>query len=295
MSRRGGFTLVELLVVIAIIGVLVALLIPAVQYARESARRVACVNNLKQIGLAAIQHENVQRRYANRVEMPRNQPSWIVAIFPYMEESTLFNEWSLAVGYPQPRTPAPTVRPYSAIVATTIASLYCPSRRPATTYPTRNLGLAAHTDYALNGGAAKAPDQLNQVQLPGIWEPTPRGGQPKSVRWKDVKDGLSKTYLIAEKAVSRDQYTTGQADGDNGSIYDCPRGNCVRFAKRAPGPDVWKSEDCWGCHSFGSAHASSFNAVFCDGSVHTVTFDISFPAHAALASRAGRDRSDFVD
>jgi prepilin-type N-terminal cleavage/methylation domain-containing protein/prepilin-type processing-associated H-X9-DG protein len=299
MKRRAGFTLVELLVVIAIIGILMALLAPAVQYAREAARRVSCFNNLKQVGLAAIQHESVKKEYANKVEVARNQPSWIVAIFPFMEEKALFDEWAANVGYPKPHTPPPVTRSYNAIVATPIASLYCPTRRPVANYPTRNLGPAAHTDYALNGGASKLPDQF-LVQLPGIWERNgPLGGgaaiRTKPVRLKDVKDGVSKTYLIAEKAVSRDQYTTGLDQGDNGSIFDCPRGNCVRFAKRVPGPDVVQAQNCWNCHSFGSAHATSFNAVFCDGSVHSITFDISFPAHAALASRAASDRSDFYD
>src|SRR6478752_10469077 len=88
--RQRGFTLVELLVVIAIIGVLVALLLPAVQSAREAARRMRCQNNLKQIGLASHNHHDVLG------EMPRGMSpvtgmSWHVHILPYIEQSAIFN------------------------------------------------------------------------------------------------------------------------------------------------------------------------------------------------------------
>jgi prepilin-type N-terminal cleavage/methylation domain-containing protein len=290
MERRAGFTLVELLVVIAIIGILVALLLPAIQYARESARRVSCANNLKQVGLAAIQHENLHKYYANRTESYNTEGTWITAIMPYMEENDLYNEWARAVGLRKGSLPS-AVRPLAEIVATPIASLYCPSRRPAAAYPARAQGnfLAAHTDYALNGGASTEPDKF-EVKWPGIWESLGLTNTFKRVRNKDVKDGLSKTYLISEKAVSANHYTSGRDPGDDSSIFACLRGNCVRWAKRVPVHDQLERENCWSCHSFGSAHPTSFNAVYCDGSVHSLTYEISFAAHAALASRAAGDK-----
>ena len=312
MTRRAGFTLIELLVVVAIIGILVAMLLPAVQYAREAARRVSCANNLKQVGLAAIQHENVHRYYASRADSHFSQGSWITDIMPFMEESSLANEWAQAVGLRRGLLPPTDARPIADIIATPVASLYCPSRRPVAAYPVGWLPLTmslkpngspeyepaavgAKTDYALNGGASLRPDEF-EVKWPGIWEAIEtRSNLVKRVRPKDVKDGLSKTYLVAEKSVSSDQYTTGLDQGDNYTIFDCARGNCVRFAKRVPEHDRRQSENCWRCHSFGSAHPSSFNAVYCDGSVHTLTYDISFQAHAALASRAAADRANLAD
>jgi Protein of unknown function (DUF1559) len=112
------------------------------------------------------------------------------------------------------------------------------------------------------------------------------------VRAKDVTDGLSKTYLVGEKSMAANQYETGTDQGDGGSIFDCMRGSCLRFAKRTPAHDSLPgagTESCWGCHSFGSAHASTWNAVLCDGSVRSLTYTMSFSTHKALASRAAGD------
>ncbi len=89
VRRNRGFTLVELLVVIAIIGILIALLLPAIQAAREAARRAACLNNLKQIGLAFQNMESALKKFPTGVHRPTGQSdsgwSWCIDILPYME------------------------------------------------------------------------------------------------------------------------------------------------------------------------------------------------------------------
>src|SRR5277367_746607 len=91
--RRRGFTLIELLVVIAIIAVLIALLLPAVQSAREAARRIQCVNNLKQLGLAMHNYQSA----INTLPQGMNGDAWgtwLNAILPYVEQQNLFSAWN---------------------------------------------------------------------------------------------------------------------------------------------------------------------------------------------------------
>jgi len=96
-GERGAFTLVELLVVIAIIGILVALLLPAIQAAREAARRSQCVNNMKQIGLA-VQNYASARKYLPPMRVADHQQTWLVLILPYLEEQGVSDLWDSKIG-----------------------------------------------------------------------------------------------------------------------------------------------------------------------------------------------------
>jgi prepilin-type N-terminal cleavage/methylation domain-containing protein len=321
-GQRRAFTLVELLVVIAIIGILIAMLTPAVQAAREAARRTQCANNLRQIGLACVAFERVNKRFANdagdfkqaTLQSDVNSPvypSWIVAILPFMEETATFNTWAQLSGY---RTGSPQVLPVAAITSlfsTAVPSLNCPTRRAAAAYPMKNamalygavITKAARSDYALNGGATRQLDGTEhadpQVTLPGIWQAAVVGGakgKSKIVRTRDITDGLSKTYFCAEKMIPMNLYESGQFWGDESCIYICPLGDCVRFAETPPQHDITTNFDnqqtCGACHNFGSAHPSTWNAVYCDGSVHSLSFTMSFATHSALASRAAGDSAN---
>lgn len=165
--RGAGFTLVELLVVIAIIGVLVALLLPAIQAAREAARRAQCINNLKQLGISCQLHIDAHGFLPSAgwgdwwVGCPdrgagRDQPgNWTYQLLPFIEESA---RSGLGSGF---KCGDPAARPaITQMMATPVSTFYCPSRRPPDAYPWTNTGsfnftpppLAAKSDYAANLG-----------------------------------------------------------------------------------------------------------------------------------------------
>ena len=134
IKKRAGFTLVELLVVIAIIGVLIAMLMPAVQSVRAAARRTQCMNNLRQIGLATINFHDVHNAFppartassTSVIPLLRKAgpESWFVRILPFIEQTSLYKEWDLTQEYSEQS---------EAAFATPIAALLCPTRHTTST------------------------------------------------------------------------------------------------------------------------------------------------------------------
>jgi prepilin-type N-terminal cleavage/methylation domain-containing protein len=167
---RRAFTLIELLVVIAIIGVLIAFLLPAIQSARESARRTECANNLKQIGLAQITYEQVQRCYANILYHEAGYPPiWEVAILPHMDGLSIFNTVTKVerIYVEQGSVVGPALQDLWRVYGMPIPTYYCPSRRAVAAYnqpfySPKNLApvYTARTDYALNNGAIQGQRAL---------------------------------------------------------------------------------------------------------------------------------------
>jgi prepilin-type N-terminal cleavage/methylation domain-containing protein len=133
-TGRTGFTLIELLVVIAIISILIGLLLPAVQSAREAANRIKCANNLKQIGLTMhLYHDQTQRLPPSRKTM-RESPSWAWLILPQLEQENLYKQWPAGWPYPglAPGAPvtADAVSLTNKILSTAVPIYSCPSFRP---------------------------------------------------------------------------------------------------------------------------------------------------------------------
>ncbi len=330
MNSRRAFTLVELLCVIAVVGVMIALLLPAIQSVREAARKTQCINHLKQLGLAHLQFEQVNRRFATASGTSALELRWPAQILPYIDEGPLLTTWGARLlksplAY-QVGSNDPEVKQFFAEVAAAPPKLfYCPSRRAPVGYPlwaskveeTGYLTFTVHPDtlrpvidYAICGGVAKSVSDGLSLK-PGISSKGPFNfGTTGLEQWpilidrrKDVTDGLSKTYLVGEKSMYASRYN-GEDMSDQcpnifagGYFIQC----ATRWAFQAPECDPYQpatgNEDraVWNGpipNNFGSAHPKTWNAVFCDGSVHSLSYSMSLATHQALATRAGGDTPD---
>ena len=248
---KTAFTLVELLVVITIIGILIALLLPAVQAAREAARRLQCTNNLKQIGLAALTHEQTHgflpgggwsAFWAGEPlrGFGQEQPGgWLYNILPYMELESLRN-----LGANEGPVGAKDRAGIAQCVGATVAAFYCPSRRKVAAYPFTLFkfgncepapSTGGRTDYAASGGDGNYtgsdffPTTITDgdTMAEDEWSRNPDGTynggyfttgvvyMHHNVKLRDIKDGASNTYLAGEKYLTPDHYLDGLSSSDN--------------------------------------------------------------------------------
>ena len=310
-----GFTLVELLVVIAIIGTLLALLLPAVQSARESARRVACGNNVRQLALGCLQHHDQQGFFPSGGwgwcwtgdpdrGFGRAQPgSWAYSILPSLEQLSLFT--MAADGQPDVVTAA-QLQQADAAAKIPVPTFVCPSRRTAQAYPTpiyvnqgetmRNAATPAaanRSDYKINGGSARitwntGPSHADGISGAGFINMADADGlaaQRSEIRAAHVRDGMSHTYLVGEKYLNPVDYATGLDICDDHSLFAGDDLDPVGWTDVAPAQDTAGVADFY---RFGSAHAGGFMMSMADGSTHTIGYDIDPAVHRLRGSRNDR-------
>lgn len=306
LSRRGAATLMEILVVISIIGMLLALLLPAVQASREAARRTTCQNHLKQLGLAMLNHESAKGCFPSggwgfawvgdpdRGTTLHQPGGWIYSVLPYVERTDLAR---LGAGEAAPQKKAAATQ----LVQIPLLILHCPSKgslslapwdptlQPANFNP---VAAFAQSDYAANGG-----DTVAKVTA---GPPSLAAGDNPSFAWPDtskcdgvvylrsqvspalVRDGLSQTYLIGEKHT-----LAGVPDpGDDQSAYSGYDYDTVRWTPPSapPLPDGGQV----GIDRFGASHPLGAQFVFCDGSVRSISFEIDPEIHRRLGNRQDR-------
>ena len=313
-----AFTLVELLVVIAIIGVLVALLLPAVQAAREAARRMSCSNNLKQIGLAMHGYHDVHKQLP--FGSPGNKPvtpnyssagTWGAFILPYLEEQALYNLFQFS---------KPMSDSANAVAVQTVVSSYtCPSDASA---DDAVLGQRAggaqydNPDRALGAWYVGSMGPLSMDSCVYCTDSTPSVTNPccqgtnfgscdgggllannppgvfsryrRSIKFAEVRDGLSKTWMVGETLPRQCSWNSAFAPNFSTTSTNIPLNT---FASDSPldpitpssSPDYHYAHSC----GFKSRHPGGTQFVLCDGSVHFVDELIDFLLFNQLGTRAG--------
>jgi prepilin-type N-terminal cleavage/methylation domain-containing protein/prepilin-type processing-associated H-X9-DG protein len=300
-SSTSAFTLIELLVVIAIIGVLIALLLPAVQKVREAANRAKCANNLKQLSLGMHNFHDTYGCFPwGRSKGALDSPTWAVIILPYIEQDPLWTRFTNPVidgvtypmitrGYNPVFTTHNLIRPEfraTGAMKAPIALFLCPSRRspPNTISETYTSGTSSTEgicgDYGVNYGSGTSSTEANDGTFHWSMD---TATSATGIRISDITDGTSNTLLIGEKHVRPEDF--GQYNEDDFCIYVS-----LTWATsgRKAGPNFPLALDSHDTPAgqFGSQHSGVVQFAFADGRVTALRTSIPGSTLGLLAARS---------
>ncbi|WP_168563750.1 DUF1559 domain-containing protein [Crateriforma spongiae] len=307
-SNRNAFTLVELLLVIAVIGILIGLLLPAVQAARESARRMSCQNNLRQIGIALHNYHSAYRRLPSgwiAADEDHHEPGWgwAAAILPQMEQVSAYDRVNFSLPIEEAE--------HAAVRTSSIPSFVCPSDTLSLLFAIAEGEEHEHDDHEDEDGhegddddedhAHDHEDGVNVDLGPhflfdvaksnyvGVYGTTDIHDDlydgdglfygNSQLRFRDIYDGLSQTIMVGERS--------GRLGGSiwHGVIHDAnePAARIVGAADHVPNDPVGHFED------FGSYHPGGAQFILSDGSVRMLTKFIDLDIYKALATRNNKE------
>ncbi|MGC4002564.1 MAG: DUF1559 domain-containing protein [Pirellulales bacterium] len=317
---RRAFTLVELLVVIAIIGILVALLLPAIQSAREAARRMSCTSNLKQLGLAAHNHLDAYKVFpagsgvfvkgtGRAINSPSDQEitdnlkhSWLTVLLPFIEEGNIAKQYDFKVAWNNVAKNRP-------VIVNRIPIVECPSSpgldRVGIVTDGANPVTAATTDYIVIQNVGNVFYNANGIPKPGAAAQVGLPDGKDRIKASRVPDGLSKTLLIEEDAGRPNFFVALGQPGptilDYANKQDVSNGIALGGVWAQPGnpmtlhgtqqdglSDPGKCfMNCTNNNELFSFHAAGIVVALADGSTRFVNEDIDARIIIAAITRAG--------
>jgi prepilin-type N-terminal cleavage/methylation domain-containing protein len=310
-ALRRGFTLIELLVVIAIIGILIALLLPAVQSARAAARRLECSNNLKNISLALHNYHTASNRLPFACAYNEVGGTWVAMVLPYIEQQNHYNlfDFKLRLNHAKNKTAVTTpvklfacpadpagLKPVMKQRCQTCPD--CPEEQMALWYPA-SMGPTQPDSCAFCAGGhgtfcCQGSNYGSQnASFVGMF-----GRFAKSVRFSEVRDGLSNTFMIGESLPT--ECFHNQAFGSNFPIAgtQIPLGIRAKPSEMPqPGMDqttLHSTNPHWKLCGFKSMHGGGAFFAMADGSVHFVNDSIDYKLYNELGTRSGYEPVSLV-
>lgn len=304
-QSHGGLTLIETLVAIAIIGILVAMILPAVQAAREGVRRLTCQNRLRQIGLAVHSYHNAFSQlppsigpWGDGVPTPeRSGKGWIVGILPHLELQSLYDD--LRPGFDGDFFDGGGLLDLGIrdAIRTSVPGLHCPSdgsaSEPSSHQPELlgiSVGLTNYQgvlgDHQLGGSdsifTGTLPDRHNQTKCNGLFF---RVSYQDPQRFRSITDGLSSTYLVGEGVPEHNSRSMAfYANGDYASCHAPPN-----YFPDPPTPEAWEN-----VVGFRSRHHGGLYFVLCDGSVAFESETIHHDLYRQRSTKAHGSPADSV-